>query len=138
MDTSTVGPRADTLGRRVVPRRFRSLDEKLVIIAEAKVPGASIAAIARRHSVNANLVFAWMRLQDQGILTARTRRSPPKLLAVSVTPDPPSSVTTPARTDSRAVATERIEIALPDGICIRLFGAVPDEQLERVLRLLRR
>ena len=47
MDTSTVDGRADTLGRQVVPRRFRSLEEKLSIIAEARVPGASIAAIAR-------------------------------------------------------------------------------------------
>ena len=134
MDTSTVDGRADTLGRRVVPRRLRSLDEKLGIIAEARVPGASIAAIARHHGVNANLVFAWMRLQDQGILSTRTRRSPQKLLAVTVTPEGPL----PKQAEHRSAATEHLEIGLPDGICIRVFGAVPSEQLERVLRLLRR
>ena len=135
MDTSTVELRADTLGRRVVPRRFRSLEEKLGIIAEARVPGASIAAIARRYDVNANLVFAWMRLQDQGILSARTRRSVPKLLAVTVRP---AAMTTPERTERRATAIEHLEIALPGGTCVRVFGAVPSAQLERVLRLLRR
>lgn len=43
MDTSTVTVRADTLGRRVVSRHFRSLEEKLRIIAEAQVSGASDA-----------------------------------------------------------------------------------------------
>ena len=136
MDTSTV-ERADTLGRRVVPRRFRSLEEKLGIIAEARVPGASIAAVARQHGVNANLVFAWVRLHEQGILSTRTRRSAPKLLAVSVTPERTSAPTLAVRPEPRA-ATEHLQIALPDGTCIRVFGAVPDEQLERVLRLLRR
>lgn len=79
MDTSTVDSRADTLGRRVVPRQFRSLEDKLRIIDEARVSGASVAAVARRHGVNANLVFAWMRLQGQGLLAGRTRRSTPAL-----------------------------------------------------------
>ncbi len=129
MDTSTVELRADALGRRVVRRHFRTLADKLSIITEARAPGVSVAAVARRHGVNANLVFAWIRQQDQGILAARTRRSAPKLLAVAVTPE---------HAERPAVATEYLEIALADGVCIRIFGAVPSERLERVLRLLRR
>lgn len=64
MDTSTVAVRADTLGCRVVPRRFRSLEEKLRLIAEARAAGASVAAVARKHGVNANLLFVWM-VSDQ-------------------------------------------------------------------------
>ena len=60
--------------------------------------------------------------------------SAPKLLAVTVTPEGPP----PTHTERRSTATEHLEIGLPDGICIRVFGAVPSEQLERVLRLLRR
>ncbi len=131
MDTSAVVARADTLGRRVVPRRFRSLEEKVRIIAEAMAPGASVAAVARKHGVNANLVFAWMRLQEQGMLATRTRRSRPKLLAVSVTAEAPASATP-------SVIQEHLQIMLPDGTCVRAFGKVPGEQLERVLRLLRR
>ena len=131
MDTSTVVARADALGRRVVQRRFRSLEEKQRIIAEAMAPAASVAAVARKHGVNANLVFAWMRLQEQGMLAARTRRSGPKLLAVSVSPEP-------SATPVRSVTNEHLEIVLPDGTRVRAFGEVPGEQLERVLRLLRR
>ena len=131
MDTSTVVARADALGRRVVARRFRSLEEKQRIIAEATAPAASVAAVARKHGVNANLVFAWMRLQEQGMLAERTRRSRPKLLAVSVTPEVP-------RSSAPGVSAEHLEIVLPDGTRVRAVGAVPVEQLERVLRLLRR
>jgi transposase len=87
MDTSTVATRADTLGRRVVPRRLRSLEEKRSILAEVRSSGGSVAAIGRKYGVNANLIFAWMRLEGQGLLQARTRRSPQKLLAVSVLPE---------------------------------------------------
>jgi transposase len=132
MDTSTVVARADTLGRRVVARRFRSLEEKQRIIAEATAPAASVAAVARKHGVNANLLFGWRRLQEQGMLAARTRRSRPKLLAVSVTPEAPAPAAAPRAPD------EHLEIVLPDGTCVRSFGEVPGEQLERVLRLLRR
>ena len=136
MDTSTVAVRADTLGRRVVPRRFRSLEDKLRMVAEARVAGASVAEVARRHGVNANLLFAWMRQEEQGILRMRTRRSEPKLLAVTVAPreaprapDPVSPAPSP---------TEQLDITLPDGTCIRATGPVPMERLEQVVRLLRR
>src|SRR5215213_913862 len=42
-------------------RRSWSDDEKQKIIAEALLPGASVAEIARRHGVTANLVFNWRR-----------------------------------------------------------------------------
>ena len=139
MDTSTVVVRADTLGRRVVPRRFRSVEEKRQIIAETQAPGASVASVARTHGVNANLVFGWMRQQEQGVLSARSRRAAPKLLAVTVTPQATSAVArSPEPTVRRAASNEHLEITLPDGTCIRAFGAVAGEQLERILRLLRR
>lgn len=138
MDTSTVELRADTLGRRVVPRHFRSLEEKLRIIAAARSSGSSVAAVARKHGVNANLVFAWIRLDEQGLLQARTRRSAPKLLAVTVTPQTASAAAKAAELPTRFASHEHLEIALPEGICMRVFGAVPSEQIERVLRLLRR
>ena len=136
MDTSTVTVRADTLGRRVVSRQFRSVEDKLRIIAEARAPGASVAEVSRAHGVNANLVFAWMRQQDQGVLTARTRQSRPKLLAVSVSPA--SARDEPQVDPDPRPSTEHLEVTLPDGTCVRAFGGVPTERLERILRLLRR
>ena len=66
----------DTLGRRIVGRRLRSLAEKQQIVAETLQPGASVADVARRHGANANLVFVWRRLHEQGLLaTQRQRRA---------------------------------------------------------------
>jgi transposase len=133
MDTSTVTQRVDTLGRRVAPRQHRSLEDKRQIIGEAR-SAASVAAVARKHGINANLIFAWMRLEEQGQLGARTRRTPARLLAVTVQPDP-----VPDPGPAMALPEPgRVEIGLADGISVRIFGDVPTERIERVLRLLRR
>ena len=42
-------------------RRSWSAEEKRQIVDEAMVSGASVAEIARRHGVSANLVFTWCR-----------------------------------------------------------------------------
>ena len=59
----------DALGALRRPlRRMRSVAEKRRIVEETLKPGASVALIARRHEVNANLVFGWRRLYQQGLL----------------------------------------------------------------------
>ena len=45
-------------GKRV--RRFWDDAEKLKIVAQARVPGVSVAQVARRYDVNANLIFNWL------------------------------------------------------------------------------
>ena len=47
-------------------RRTKSLEERKRIVVEALVPGASFAAVARRHGLNANLVFKWIRRSREG------------------------------------------------------------------------
>jgi transposase len=47
-------------------RRTRSLDERKRIVEEALAPGVSVAAVARRHGLNANLVFKWIRRSREG------------------------------------------------------------------------
>jgi transposase-like protein len=42
-------------------RLLRTNEEKRRIVAEAMVPGATVAAVARKHGVNANLLFGWRR-----------------------------------------------------------------------------
>ena len=64
-------------GRR--SRRSWSDDEKRRIVAEAVLPGASVADIARRHGVNANLVFNWRKIARAALPAAE-----PNALAVSL------------------------------------------------------
>ena len=60
-------------GRR--SRRSWSDDEKRRIVAEAVLPGASVADIARRHGVNANLVFNWRKIARAALLAAAPNAS---------------------------------------------------------------
>lgn len=42
-------------------RRRWSDEEKRRIVAECEAPGSSVSRVARRHDVNANLLFTWRR-----------------------------------------------------------------------------
>jgi transposase len=42
-------------------RQFWSDDEKRAICTQTRVAGISVASIARRYSVHANLVFRWLK-----------------------------------------------------------------------------
>jgi transposase-like protein len=46
-------------------RRSYSKSFKAQVIQECAQPGASIASVALSHSLNANLVHKWVRLQSQ-------------------------------------------------------------------------
>ena len=52
--------RPDSAARR--RRRVRPEDEKRRIVAETYERGASVSAVARRHDLNANLLFSWRRV----------------------------------------------------------------------------
>ncbi len=51
-------------------RRRRSVEEKLAIVRETFEPGATVSGVARRHQLNANQVFAWRKLYQDGSLSA--------------------------------------------------------------------
>jgi transposase len=140
VDTSTVRAAVDTLGRRVAPRHYRTVDEKIQIVTESRMPGASVAEVARRHGVNANQVFTWRLQQEQGVLGRRRRGRPAavKLLPVQVRSETQEPLAEPSTATLRAPASEgRIEITLADGVRIAISGAVSAEQLHQVLAVLR-
>lgn len=134
MDTSTLIPTTDTLRRPNPPRRLRTLEEKLRIVGEANERGASVAQVARRHGVNANLVFGWRRQHAQGVLAQHSIGGGVKLLPVKVSDEravePQSMV--------KVAGEGRIEITLARDIRITLIGAVAMERLEQVLAILKR
>jgi len=141
VDTTTAIAAVDTLGRRVAPRHFRTVEEKIQIVTESRMPGASVAEVARRHGVNANQVFTWRLQQEQGVLGRRKRGRPVavRLLPVQVSREPRESPAEASTAPSATPAGEgRIEITLADGIRIAISGAVVAEQLRQVLAVLRR
>ena len=141
MDTSTVIAAVDTLGRRVAPRTFRTVEEKIQIVTESRMLGASVAEVARRHGVNANQVFTWRLQQEQGVLGRRKRGRPAavKLLPVQVSREAQEPLAEASSAALAAPASEgRIEITLADGVRITISGAVSVGQLHPVLSVLRR
>jgi transposase len=137
-------------------RRTRSLDERKRIVAEALAPGASVAAVARQHGLNANLIFKWIRRSREGWLDRRREPAhtkavvstapeanapafvPVKLLELSAAPAaaPVAVVTKPARETRRTVRRGAMEISLPNGAKVSLDADVDAEALRRVLSAL--
>lgn len=48
-------------GKKGQKKRFWSDDEKQSICTQARVCGGSVAQVARRYSMNANLIHKWLR-----------------------------------------------------------------------------
>src|ERR1700692_11947 len=80
MDSSSaVVIAATTAAAKCKKRQLRSATEKLRIVEEASVPGASVALVARAHGVNANQVFAWRKLHLAGrLIEKRTKAVTPQ------------------------------------------------------------
>jgi transposase len=145
-------------------RRTWSLEERQRIVAEALTPGASVAAVARRHGLNANLIFKWLRRSREGWLDRRrapsretaAARMPSELAAqtfvpielLELKPAPMSSavtspsapvartVVTPARAPRKNVRRGSMEVSLPNGARLSLDADVDTEALRRVLSAL--
>ena len=132
----------DALGRRTGPRTRHTIEEKLRIVEETRVRGASVATIARDHNVNPNQVFAWRQLYRRGLLNPRVAQGDAKMLPVKVsTPTvvPTERAACPVPSQSSAQpkqASRLIEIRLSNGHSIVVRGRVEAEALSRVIDLL--
>src|SRR5687768_16907083 len=116
-------------------RRYRrwSAEEKRSICQQTRAPGVSVAQVARRYALNANLIFKWLR--DARFAPAVTIAEEPVLLPVDVRGD-----------DMRAVpllpnggdAGGRVAIILAAGHRVTLEGPFDGEAMARLLTVLTR
>ena len=70
--------------------RQHSLEFKRALVALSLEPGISVARIAREHGVNANQVFSWRRLYQQGRLGLPELMRDDGLLPVVLAPTAPA------------------------------------------------
>src|SRR5471032_1617986 len=70
--------------------RQHPLEFKRALVALSLEPGASVARIAREHGVNANQVFSWRRLYQQGRLGVPASMRNDGLLPVVLAPSAPA------------------------------------------------
>lgn len=106
------------------------------MVEETLVPGASIAGVALKHRLNANLVFTWRRKLLPALAPSRARAV--KLLPVTVTDAgaaEPVAASTPSKPVRRYRSRGVIEIEL-NGARVVLKGAVDAEALRVVLAAL--
>jgi len=124
-------------------RHSAAFKRKLVKLTEEA--GASVAAIALAHGINANLLFKWRRAQA----TRPVRLKPAAqavLLPVTMEPLPPAgaiinlptstSMSTVLASPARAPAAGIIEIEV-GGARVRLRGSVDPASVRCVLQALR-
>jgi transposase len=115
-----------------VARRTKRLwtdDEKRSICFQTAAPGVSVAQVARRYAVNANLIFKWLR--DPRFAPNPASSSPPseeaRFLPVEIVAETRSAPTAPA-------AENQIEIELAGGHRMRISGSYDPEALARLIR----
>jgi transposase len=121
MDTSTVESAKNTSARSS-KRRMRTLEEKRQIVEEVLRGDGSVAVIARRHEVNANLLFSWKRQYEKGLL------------------EPSGTALVPVKVRTQALRPKRltrssdecVEIDLGAGKSLRLRGELALAMLDRI------
>lgn len=112
-------------------RRVRPEEEKRRIVAETYERGASVSAVARRHDLNANLLFSWRRVIGPIALASADEptRFVPAVISTEVeaasTPVPPP-------------AAGAMEIVLADGDRVIVDRTVDGAALARVIEALSR
>ena len=120
-------------------KRRHSVAFKRKLVGLTNQSGASVAAIALEHGVNANLVFKWRRQQLGAPATAKPERTA-VLLPVTIDPLPPvgamGTSTLGVVNTTRAAPSGVIEIEL-GGARVRLRGVVDQASVRCVLQTLR-
>ncbi|WP_416186790.1 IS66-like element accessory protein TnpA [Glaciimonas sp. CA11.2] len=113
--------------------RQHPLEFKRALVALSLKPGASVARIAREHGVNANQVFNWRRLYQQGRLGVPALMRTDGLLPVVLAPSAPA----PNNADADGDAGGTIVLELGE-VRVRIEGqpnaATLAQVLDRVLR----
>jgi transposase len=108
-------------------RRRWSADAKRRIVAETFERGASVSIVARRHDLNANMLFTWRREAKQSAM--RAIEAPIGFVAAEVAGE---------RSSAASSTTGRMEIAFPGGERVIVGADVDAGALARVIKALRR
>jgi transposase len=120
-------------GKKGLKKRFWSDDEKRTICAQTLTPVVSVAQVARRYSMNANLIFKW--LKDPRFAPAEGGSSPEESIALEGVflpveietpalerPTAPAPMTDMVAGPGPTVLAQRVDIALSDGRRILVEG----------------
>ena len=110
-------------------RRLWTDDEKRSICFQTAAPGVSVAMVAQRYAVNANLVFKWLRdpryAPDPAWALPTSEEA--RFLPVEIVAEARAPTTMPA-------AGSHIEIEIAGGHRMRISGGYDPDKLARLIR----
>jgi transposase len=127
VSTIDSGHFGDGVARRT--KRLWTDEEKRSICFQTTAPGVSVARVAQRYAVNANLIFTWLRDPRYAPDPALTGSSPSesRFLPVEIVAEARPPLAAPA-------ADNHIEIDLAGGHRLRISGSYDPEALARLIR----
>ena len=109
-------------------KRLWSDEEKRSICLQTAVPEVSVAQVARRYALNANLIFKWLRDARFAPGQVRGAADTPCFLPVEI-------VEHARREEPRPVAANSLlEFELAGGHRLRISGSYDPEALARLIR----
>ena len=127
MSTIDSGHYGDGVARRT--KRLWTDEEKRSICFQTTAPGVSVAQVAQRYAVNANLIFTWLRdgrfAPDPALVASSPAES--RFLPVEIVAEAGPAVAAP-------VAENLIEIELAGGHRLRISGSYDPDALARLIR----
>ena len=123
-------------------KRLWTDEEKRSMCQQTRAPGVSVAQVARRYAVNANLIFKWLRdaryapsevevavgSESAGEPASPVRFLPVELVGVPGSPDAATSGT------AGVIEAGVIKIELASGHRLRITGTYDPDALARLLR----
>jgi len=105
-------------------KRFWAEEEKREICAQATTPGMSVAQVARRYAVNANLIFKWLkdpRFAPEVVGSDEETTFLPIEIEGDVAVEP-APIDVPIPSLSAPLSASRVDITLSDGRRILVEG----------------
>ena len=107
-------------------KRFWSDEEKVSICAQTHAPGVSVAQVARRYAMNANLIHKWLRdprfAPDDETAEAEAADFLP-IEIEGIAPSPPlPQLPAPPTVSGTSLSAQRVDITLSDGRRILVEG----------------
>ncbi len=124
----------DTTGFWVARRtkRLWTDEEKRSICFQTATPDVSVAQVALRYAMNANLIFKWLRDPRFAPEPETVAKAEPCFLPVEIVDH--AAVDKRPPSDARAVTGCSIEIDLSGGYRLRVNGAFDPVALSRLIR----
>ena len=132
LEKSVSTPHLDWVAPVKRVRKNRSIEEKRKIVLQSLSPATSIAAVARAHNINPNLLHTWRWQYRRGELGEH--HSGAALLPVRIEPQASASVNS-ASTALEATLSH-VEIIVGDARVL-VHGSVEREVIHSVLQALR-